>query len=180
MRTKNALYAGLCTLFMLTSAMCCDEDASEGIIELTGIKLEQYDNSGAHPVSIENGLCPKEAYLIRITPIADYYYSINTLKSPIIAFRILTLTDFNKDYPAGSDVYNLFKEYPPMLLGENLSGYSLSSDCLEKGQPITTLDQGAFYKELLTYPQPGTYQFRIELETEDGAILAEETEVNLY
>ena len=162
MRTKNALYAGLCTLFMLTSAMCCDEDASEGIIELTGIKLEQYDNSGAHPVSIENGLCPKEAYLIRIT------------------FRILTLTDFNKDYPAGSDVYNLFKEYPPMLLGENLSGYSLSSDCLEKGQPITTLDQGAFYKVLLTYPQPGTYQFRIELETEDGAILAEETEVNLY
>ena len=28
--------------------------------------------------------------------------------------------------------------------------------------------------------QPGNYQFRIELETEDGNILSEETEVILY
>ena len=66
MKTKNIFYAGLCALFMLTSAMCCDDDDSEGIIELTGIKLNQYNNTGAYPVIIENGQCPKEAYLIRI------------------------------------------------------------------------------------------------------------------
>ena len=180
MRTKNILHVGLCALFMLTSAMSCDEDDSEGIIELTGIKLEQYDNSGAHPVSIENGQCPKEAYLIGTSPAAEYNYSTNTLKSPIIAFRIITLTDFNGDYPAGSDIYSLFKEYPPVLLGGHLGDYSLSSDSLDKGQPIITLKRGYFYKALATYPQPGNYQFRIELETKDGNIFSEEAEVNLY
>ena len=180
MKTKNIFYAGLCALFMLTSAMCCDDDDSEGIIELTGIKLNQYNNTGAYPVIIENGQCPKEAYLIRISPILETYYSTNILKSPIIAFRIITLTDFNEDYPAGSDIYKLFKEYPPMLLSENFREHYLSSDCLDKGQPITTITWGDFYKVLLTYPQPGNYQFRIELETEDGNILSEETEVILY
>lgn len=26
MKTKNIFYAGLCALFMLTSAMCCDDE----------------------------------------------------------------------------------------------------------------------------------------------------------
>ena len=87
MKTKNIFYAGLCALFMLTSAMCCDDDDSEGIIELTGIKLNQYNNTGAYPVIIENGQCPKEAYLIQISPISEYYYSTNILKSPIIPYH---------------------------------------------------------------------------------------------
>lgn len=181
MKTKNTIYAGLCMLFLLTTAMYCEEGTLEEINEISDIKLIQYDNSGEYPVIIENDQCPKEAYLVRITPLYEFRCDVNILKSPIIAFRIITLTDFNKDYPAGSDIYRLFKEYPPVLLEENFDGSSLGSDSLQDGEPITILGTGSFYKVLLTYPQPGIYQFRVELEMEDGSLISKETDpVHLY
>lgn len=173
MKSQHTLYAGLCTLFLLTAAMCCEEGAIEEINEISNIELLQYDNSGEYPVVIENDQCPKEAYLIRITPIYEVWSDINILKSPIIAFRIITLTDFNEDYPAGSDIYNLFKEYPAILLGENFN--SPANDSLQEGEPITSLGTGSFYKVLLTHPQSGTYQFRVELEMKDGSLVSKET-----
>ncbi|WP_302607982.1 hypothetical protein [uncultured Bacteroides sp.] len=36
------------------------------------------------------------------------------LNRPITAIRIVTLTDFNEEYPAGSDIYPLFyRSYSP-------------------------------------------------------------------
>lgn len=168
-------------LFILTSAMSCEEDPGEGISIITSIELTHFDNAGEHPVAIEGGQCPKEAYLLEIAPCCENYYGITTLQSPVIAFRIITLTDFDNSHPAGSDVYSLFKDYPPQLLGDNLRERSLGNDPLQEGMPITTLEPGAFYKALLTAPQPGTFQFRIELEMEDGSVVwAETLPVNLY
>lgn len=179
MRTNGIYHIALCMLFILTSAMSCEEDSGEGFTVIAGIELTHFDNAGEHP--IENDRCPKEAYLLRIAPRCENYYGITTLRSPVIAFRIITLTDFDESHPAGSDIYRLFKDYPAKLLGDDLREGSLGDDPLQEGMPITTLEPGAFYKALLTAPQPGTYQFRIELEMEDGSVVSADTlPVNLY
>lgn len=175
MKTKSIFFGTLCLLFILASAMCCEETI-EDISELTGIELTQYDNSGETPVIREDARCPKEAYLLRIQPIWKNYWDINILKSPITHFHIITLTDFDESHPAGSDIYDLFKEYPAGMLSN-----ALGDDPLQRGETITKLGCKAFYKALLTYPQPGTYQFRVELKTEDGNTFSEETTpINLY
>lgn len=177
MKTRNLILSALCMLFTLTSAVDCEDWVSEDINAPTGIELAQYDNSGDTPLLREDGQCPKEAYLLRIAPVWEYHCDINILEPPITDFRIITLTDFDENHPAGSDVYTLFKEYPAEILKD-----AFDDDPLQRGEPITRLASwGAFYKALLTYPQPGTYQFRVELETADGTVFSEETTpINLY
>lgn len=169
MKTKLLFTISCCCLFLLFSAMSCDEDdyiPTSTQIDLTGLELSSLNNSGKDPVEITDGRCPKEAYMLRIVPIFDKddeHYDSYELNTPVTAIRIFTLTDFDADHPAGSDVFTLFRTiYWAVDLSLPLTGfYSLYG----------------YRLVLMTYPQPGNYQFRVEFELEDGTIVSEETEM---
>lgn len=169
MKTKLLFTISCCCLFLLFSAMSCDEDdyiPTSTQIDLTGLELSSLNNSGKDPVEITDGRCPKEAYMLRIVPIFDKddeHYDSYELNTPVTAIRIYTLTDFDADHPAGSDVFTLFRTiYWAVDLSLPLTGfYSLYG----------------YRLVLMTYPQPGNYQFRVEFELEDGTIVSEETEM---
>lgn len=169
MKTKLIFRISCCCLFLLFSAMCCDEYdyvPTSTQINLTGLELSSLNNSGKDPIEITDGRCPKEAYMLCIVPTFDKddeHYDSYELNTPVTAIRILTLTDFDTDHPAGSDVFPLFRTIywaagltVPLTGFHSLYGYKLV---------------------LMTYPQPGNYQFRVEFELEDGTIFSEETEI---
>ena len=170
-------------IYLCLAAVHCEDWTSRGEDNLLGIEVHHLDNSGSNYTEAKNFRCPKEAYLmnIRLTEWEYGYYDEITLTSPIVDFRIITLTDFNEEFPAGSNIYTLFREYPP---GKNKK----CQDTLEQGEPITSIhndsyyaNAGRFLKALLTYPAPGDYQFRVELEMEDGRIIsANSAYITLY
>lgn len=159
MKKKVQQALSLCMLFLLCTAMSCDEDVWEDALpnEIKGLSLTHYDNSGAHPVSVSNGRCPKEAYVLRIQPLWSFNYSANSMDPPVARVRIITLTDFNADYPAGSDISRLFIAYPHRLQPD-VTPY----DPFEEGGPIYHLDDKAAYRMLNVIPAPGEYRFRVE------------------
>lgn len=167
MKTKLLIGIYCCYLFLILSAMTCDEYTPTSTqVDLSGLELFSLDSSGKLPVTIANGRCPKEAYMLRIAPTynaddADYdNYELNV---PITAVRIFTLTDFSAEHSVGSDVSSLFRTVYRAL------NYVF---------PVTSLHREYnFSLVLMTYPHPGNYQFRVELELEDGTVFSEETEM---
>lgn len=170
-----------CLIFWLCSGMSCE---AEVVGTLTEIEVLQYNNAEQEPELIEDGRCPKEAYRLRVFfrkwDNWESWYDVCILSSPIVDFRIITIGDFNKEYPAGSDVYALFKEYPKDMMMQYYTNFI--PDTLKEGIPIGKVGYFSFLdKVLLTYPEAGRYQFRIELELKDGTIVSDETEpVELY
>ena len=149
-----------CFLVLLLTAMTCDEEEllPPVLADVVGVRLVSLDNSGHVPKPVTDDRCPKEAYMMKVMPDvkavaeetseAAWRYRLNR---PITAIRIVTLTDFNEEYPAGSDIYPLFySSYSPAPIDF----------------PIDYLHD--FELVLLTYPKAGTYRFRVELEVEKG------------
>ena len=135
MRSIIFSFSGMlcCFLVLLLTAMTCDEEEllPPILADVVGVRLVSLDNSGHVPEPVTDDRCPKEAY--------------------ITAIRIVTLTDFNEEYPAGSDIYPLFySSYSPVPVDF----------------PIDYLHD--FELVLLTYPKAGTYRFRVELEVGKG------------
>ncbi len=146
-----------CIVMLLLTAMTCEDELTPLVGDVCGLKLESLDNSGEYPVSISDGHCPKEAYWLNVLPelkaeeeevkeVKEWREYL--LKHPIVDMRIITLTDFNADYPAGSNILHLFCKYH--------SPGSLKF-------PINYLINVPLSMVLLTYPAPGVYQFRVEL-----------------
>lgn len=179
---RLAYHTALTILFSILLCSCSHDDGyydGPGIIQgnISEIALQQLNNGGAEPsVSSENRF-PKEAYLLSIHVTTDseawsgYSYVRVDLTDPVTALRIFTVTDFSEEYPAGSDITSLFKEYP-VYLRNNLH------DCTPDGKDITQLDHngGYFYKALLHYPNPGTYQFKVQMSFKSGKQITKETE----
>ncbi|TCO88955.1 uncharacterized protein DUF5034 [Bacteroides heparinolyticus] len=142
-----------CIVMLLFTAMTCEDEHTPPVGDVCGLKLESMDNSGEHPVGISDGRCPKEAYWLNVLPELKAEeeeakeWREYLLKHPIADMRIITLTDFNADYPAGSDIFHLFYRYH--------SPGSLKF-------PINYLANAPLSMVLLTYPASGVYQFRVE------------------
>lgn len=171
---KSILISCLSVLFL---SMTCDEESFNDMI---GVTVSAIDNSGAEFAAVSDGKCPKEALILRITPEWNPAgYNSGKLLSPIVALRIVTLTDFDDSHPAGSDVSVYFNTYPKELDAEM---YNSVYDTLEDGIPISCWQEGeSCYKALTTVPAPGDYIFRVELEMEDGTLFTCNTEsINLY
>ena len=150
----------LCLLSLLLTATTCEDWEMEEFVPLSadvcGVRQVSWDNSGKVPLEITRKRCRKEAYMLSVIPEVTLVDSEETtaysydLLHPITAIRIITLTDFNEDYPAGSNVYPLFYRF------RHSDSYYF---------PVTYWEESKqFLLVLLTYPQPGFYQFRIELE----------------
>lgn len=169
MKTKLLLGISCCYLFLLLSAMTCDEEdyiPTSTQIDLDGLEVFSLNNSGKDPTVITDGRCPKEAYMLCISPtfdVDDTHYDSYELNTPVTDIRIVTLTDFSAEYHAGSDVFPLFRT----LYG-----------AISLTVPVTCFYRDYRYRlVLMTYPQPGSYQFRVELELEDGTVFSNETEM---
>lgn len=162
---------------------CSSDDEGSAIAgDIVGIELKQLNNAAKEPSFPTNERLPKEAYLLAIGLKVDskpwdnsiyYYYE---LSDPIASIKIITVTDFNEEYPAGSDVSELFKQYPLQL-----KGWVYDSTTEDKPIFQITQNESYIYKALLTYPAPGTYQFKVELTLRSGLQFVEETEaIELY
>ncbi|MDR0989357.1 MAG: DUF5034 domain-containing protein [Prevotellaceae bacterium] len=165
---KKALGIALCSLLPLLASCSKDEDtpwANEVLTALEKIQVVSYNNAGVEPVVITDGRCPKEAYLLKVQPLMTTdggSYGAYVLKVAVVATRILTLTDFDARYPAGSQVSELFYQWRTPTTG--------------LPQAFHTLSGQEFRMVLMTYPAPGHYQFRVEFELEDGSVMSADTE----
>ncbi|WP_419033022.1 hypothetical protein [Dysgonomonas gadei] len=119
MKLKISLYLLISLVFLLNTAMSCDE--KEGgepiVITITGIELYNINNEGQGPV-ISDEPIKKEAYLIGIRYVyvieeneetIEYYYRIG---GDIKSEQIVSNVDIGEEYPAGSDISGLFTKTP--------------------------------------------------------------------
>lgn len=102
--------------------MCCEE-FEEYIpcqVTLTGIgKVEHLDNAGSVPVAPVGGVVSRQAYMLRIPLDFEYekeivegtYYEY-ILTDTIANIQIISLTAYDESHPAGTDVNELFMNYP--------------------------------------------------------------------
>lgn len=178
---QRTIYVYCILIAWICSATTCDcYESTPEYIESTlkSISLYNINNEGEEPVVATISGVKKEAYILcirveceNIDPLVNetqYYMLANGIQN----IRIYTLTSFNENYPAGSDVSECFKPYP-ILLNNHLYDLTLY------GTPIKRLnDRGnTLYKALRTIPDPGAYQFRVEAELEDGQTIEQETEI---
>ena len=87
---------------------------------LTGIgKVEHLDNAGSVPVAPVGGVVSRQAYMLRIPLDFEYekeivegtYYEY-ILTDTIANIQIISLTAYDESHPAGTDVNELFMDYP--------------------------------------------------------------------
>lgn len=165
------------SIFLLTG---CNNDSGDSVIKtcVSDFILHPLDNSGSEPVVSGNNSFPKDAYILSIEmkldsrPSDDFYsYTKTELTNPITSIRIISLTEFNEYYPAGSDITVLFRQYPVAIR------YPLHDYTME-GEPIVFMDyyNGYFYKALLAPPTAGTHVFQVRMIFQSGLILTKETE----
>ncbi|MDR1003716.1 MAG: DUF5034 domain-containing protein [Prevotellaceae bacterium] len=183
MKPKTVICLLLCSLFLLTNVTGCfydwvdeweentyinegyREDLSVTPNKLSDIALLSYDNSGDVPRLLTENRCPGRAYRLHIIPILELGgMPRNSIDPQVIAVRIITLNDFNEEYPAGSDISTLF--------------HRLNSTHTGIGTPIRFINEGEYYPLFLTaHPVAGTYQFRVEFVCSDEQTLVRDTPV---
>jgi hypothetical protein len=173
----------LCCLFLLTTAMSCPdywEDETyinEGYTDeksvtankIGDIELRSYNNCGDAPLVITDNRCPATCYRLHVIPILAYGGTPrNSIEPHVIDVHITTLTDFDAEHSAGSDVTELFHRPKSSYTGI--------------GVPIEYVDEGEYYTLLLTtYPAVGNYQFRVTFTFPGGNLIARDTELlNFY
>jgi hypothetical protein len=136
--------------------------------QLLDIVLRSYNNSGDAPVLITDNQCPKACYRLHVIPILETGATPrNSIDPQVTDARIVTLTHFDSEHPAESDVTELF--------------HALNSKHTGIGTPISYIDGGEYYTLLLTtYPAAGHYQFRIVFTFSDGSTMTRDTEPLLF
>ena len=171
---KNKLSVLLALLFLLCTAMCCEE-FEEYIpcqVTLTGIrKVEHLDNAGSVPVAPVGGVVSRQAYMLRIPLDFEYekeivegtYYEY-ILTDTIANIQIISLTAYDESHPAGTDVNELFMNYP-LRQEDQLTDYKY-------GYMYGTV----FYKIPRTLPQAGVHRFKIVVTTRKGEEFTKETD----
>lgn len=154
--------------------MCCEE-FEEYIpcqVTLTGIgKVEHLDNAGSVPVAPVGGVVSRQAYMLRIP--LDFEYEKETvegtyyeyiLTDTIANIQIISLTAYDESHPAGTDVNELFMDYP-LRQEDQLTDYKY-------GYMYGTV----FYKIPRTLPQAGVHRFKVVVTTCKGEEFTKETD----
>jgi hypothetical protein len=148
--------------------MSCDEGDSERT-SLLGLVAVNLNNEGENPTYTEDSI-KKEAFVIGLIYMTDgnkpsdtpIYFDNVPYESYINPKyeKIVCLTDFNDEYPAGFDVTNLFIRY------ENTKNKISGIDALFV---------------LTAVPSPGIHSFRISRTLDDGSEVRTETKpIKLY
>ncbi|SBV97832.1 DUF5034 domain-containing protein [uncultured Dysgonomonas sp.] len=162
MKLKISLYLLISFLFLLNTAMSCDE--KEGgepkAVTIKAIELYNINNEGQGPV-ISDEPIKKEAYMIGIRYLIEeneettglYYRVSDNIKSE----QIVSNVDIGEEYPAGSDISGLFTKtsYTSILLD--------NAFVLKKSIPA------------------GTYSFKVILTTKEDKVMEASTNlIELY
>ena len=168
-------------VFLLCTAMRCEENRIDVETELKEVKLFHVNNTGKQPILAGDEPVKKEAYMLCIQLLCEetnllekypHYY----LGTPITQLDIYTVENFNEEYPAGSNISVSFKNYP-LTLRDNVVHIT------ERGGVIKDIGSsiGNIYKALMTIPPAGTYQFRVALTLANDEIIERITEpIELY
>ncbi|HCO67825.1 MAG TPA: hypothetical protein DIT04_08755 [Dysgonomonas sp.] len=162
-------------LCLLISFMFCATSCPDDLlyVQLVDIELYNLDFSGEKMTESSEPI-KKEAYVIGIKYLVKHDYEgfgdktwyyhpdkeygnseiiTNIKRNP----TVLTLSDFNEDYPAGSDISHLF------TYGR--------SDYYEEMSLLLVLN---------AVPDPGIHSFKVKLPTENNLIIEEIIETTLY
>jgi len=171
---KNKLRILLASLFLLCTAMCCDEYVEDVPcqVTLTGIgEVEHLDNAGSIPVAPVGGVVSRQAYMLKIPlefeyekePVEGAYYRY-ILTDTIANVQIISLAAYDESHPADTDVNELFINYP-LHQEDQLTEYKY-------GYAYGTV----FYKIPRTLPQAGVHRFKIVVTTRSGEEFTKETD----
>lgn len=182
MNKKTFLPTIALVIFSMFAVSCSNEDdpGEPQIIQgfVRDFSLQQLNNGGSHPSFSSNNKFPKDSYMLVISMSLDASAwgsgrrrVVVDLADPIVSIDIFSIHAFNDAYPAGSDITGLFRQYP-------LSLEAALHDYTEEGREIVRMDfhNGHYYKALLTPPNPGTHQFRVEMSFKSGEKIIKETE----
>lgn len=174
-RMRTLLMLAGSILFLLLSATTCDEDSWEGykVNKLHAIAVTHYDHTQAHPIKAEDA-CPMKAYMLRVSffwenqNYADSQRNYNQFESPLVDFRIMCETE---------NITSKFCLYPPELEENCIPEFFFPT----RDNPLTRLSDGYVYLMLNDVLPSGSYRFKVELEFEDGNVIADESDaIELY
>jgi len=141
---------------------------------LSDNSLTEADSINAADFGIRLNLVNQKFALNTFTPFVDNLYAFDcwpsyTKQDTIVAIRIITINDFNEDFPSDSDVSELFK------------GSVFHSDCLSLSDLISRINETDMdaieHIDLFLKQEPAnsSYQrFQITLELRDERILSGE------
>lgn len=158
-----------------------------------GLTVQHLDNRGREPVVSSDNIVLKKAYGLRVTITGkqvvraarpsffisrSYAFSCGCDPSPqyhpidsVLAFRIITLDDFDVTHPAGADITSYFKVFRG-------NGYADLEGMFSHARVVYRKpDLDDSFNALLMEPPPqsGHYRFRVEVELSDGRLLQAET-----
>jgi hypothetical protein len=191
-----AVMAALMLLEIFFTGCCNCEDPISDYYELDALSTHHLDNSGAEAVISESNSILKEAYGIglvfstRQISMADepgFSFLISpalatscrceewqySSRDEILSITVTTLKDFNDQFPAGSNVTDLFRVYGNQQF--------LTMRAVEaRALPVFyMIGQGETFEKqlLLTHgqPDPGEHQFRIDVRLEREVTLTHVT-----
>ena len=157
-------------------ASCGYDDVVTDKVE--AVRLSGFDNSGELPKKIEGGTCPRMAYMLWVSFRLSDYADVAHLTQPMTGLRIITVPDFDAEYPAGSDVTHLFKLHPIRpeisMTDFDTNSYEPVRFALPSQQkPLDTVYREGAYFMLMTPPEEGQQcQFMVEVAFADGTTLS--------
>lgn len=162
---KLKAYLLLSVAFLLCTATSCPQDYDVYILDM---EVSNFDNSGADMFVSEEPI-NKNAYVIGINYLVGFskdderphrlsedFYDEETIKNPLQSIKILCNTNFNDEYPAGSEITNSFR------IVENK----------KLGQDILLI--------LQAHPATGNHSFKVILNCSDGQIVEKDVIVTLF
>lgn len=163
-------------MIAIAVASCGYDDVVTDKVE--AVRLSGFDNSGELPKKIEGGTCPRMAYMLWVSFRLSDYADVAHLTQPMTGLRIITVPDFDAEYPAGSDVTHLFKLHPIRpeisMTDFDTNSYEPVRFALPSQQkPLDTVYREGAYFMLMTPPEEGQQcQFMVEVAFADGTTLS--------
>lgn len=152
-------------IFLLCTAMTC-EDEFVYRVSPTGFELTHTDNSGERPLAVDTSVhIKKEAYVLKVDlSLADERGESNfspdhtyQLDNPIKNIQILSLDLDDNNPPINKDVTGDFKCYQIDDKPGNYKIIPLSMTYIE------SVVNPTIYMALLNIPEPGEYQFKVNI-----------------
>ena len=163
-------------MIAIAVASCGYDDVVTDKVE--AVRLSGFDNSGELPKKIEGGTCPRMAHMLWVSFRLSDYADVAHLTQPMTGLRIITVPDFDAEYPAGSDVTHLFKLHPIRpeisMTDFDTNSYEPVRFALPSQQkPLDTVYREGAYFMLMTPPEEGQQcQFMVEVAFADGTTLS--------
>ena len=172
-------------MIAIAVASCGYDDVVTDKVE--AVRLSGFDNSGELPKKIEGGTCPRMAYMLWVSFRLSDYADVAHLTQPMTGLRIITVPDFDAEYPAGSDVTHLFKLHP---IRPEISMTDFDTNQYESvrfafpslQQPLGIVyREGAYFMLMKSPAEERECRFATDVEFSDGKILSAKCQaVTLY